>query len=315
MKRLLISENEKKEILIKHGLIKEGAEAPICSSSGCSGKYTGPQFVRKSDGGCDDIAHQYSNVITKAVAAKLKELYDSGTYSKVNLAGITMTTSSVVYGCNFNQTTYTVNIPFVQVQNKCDARTGFAHVGGWGWETDQLNTRLVQLYDDSKVDPNDPNNKIRTNPVVGTINDMEYEKKTTPEGLVEYWIQWKHSSRQSDCGTQTQQKSPNVKNDVVISSQTLLGLRTDLAAKTENISIDLKSVIPNFNRGNYSISFSPGSTKIKKISLIFDNISSQNLDNRMKEIDRVNNLKRITVGKTEDRDGSPLWYALSYIPS
>ena len=29
------------------------------------------------------------------------------------------------------------------------------------------------------------------------------KKTSTPEGLIEYWIQWKHSSLQSDCGQKT----------------------------------------------------------------------------------------------------------------
>lgn len=194
MKRFIITEEDKRNILGMYGLINEqNSESPICSNTGCKGTYTGPEFENNND-----IAHDYSNVITKAVAAKLKELYKSGDYVKVNFDGIKLSTK----GMGTGNVVYKVEIPFESVNNKCDARTGFAHVGGWGHPGAGVNKRKDELFNDSTKDST--GKYLRTNPVVGTINDMESSKKTsTPEGLIEYWIQWKHSSLQSDCGQKT----------------------------------------------------------------------------------------------------------------
>jgi hypothetical protein len=190
MQRFSITEEDKRNILGMYGLINEqNSEPPICSNTGCKGTYTGPEFETGND-----IAHDYSNVITKAVASKLKELYKSGDYVKVNFDGIKLSTKKMGTG----NVVYEVEIPFESVNNKCDARTGFAHVGGWGHPGAGVNKRKEEIFNDTTKD------SVRTNPVVGTINDMEFSKKTsTPEGLVEYWIQWKHSSLQSDCGQKT----------------------------------------------------------------------------------------------------------------
>ena len=195
MKRFIITEEDKRNILGMYGLINEqNSEPPICSNTGCKGTYTGPEFEINGN----DIAHDYSNVITKAVAAKLKELYKSGDYVKVNFDGIKLSTK----GMGTGNVVYKVEIPFESVNNKCDARTGFAHVGGWGHPGAGVNKRKDELFNDSTKDST--GKSVRTNPVVGTINDMESSKETsTPEGLIEYWIQWKHSSLQSDCGQKT----------------------------------------------------------------------------------------------------------------
>ena len=194
MQRFIITEEDKRNILGMYGLINEqNSEPPICSNTGCKGTYTGPEFETGND-----IAHDYSNVITKSVAAKLKELYKSGDYVKVNFDGIKLSTK----GMGTGNVVYEVEIPFESVNNKCDARTGFAHVGGWGHPGAGVNKRKDELFNDTTKDST--GKSVRTNPVVGTINDMEFSKKTsTPEGLVEYWIQWKHSSLQSDCGQKT----------------------------------------------------------------------------------------------------------------
>ena len=194
MKRFIITEEDKRNILGMYSLINEqNSESPICSNTGCKGTYTGPEFETGND-----IAHDYSNVITKAVAAKLKELYKSGDYVKVNFDGIKLSTK----GMGTGNVVYKVEIPFESVNNKCEARTGFAHVGGWGHPGAGVNKRKDELFNDSTKDST--GKYLRTNPVVGTINDMESSKKTsTPEGLIEYWIQWKHSSLQSDCSQKT----------------------------------------------------------------------------------------------------------------
>jgi hypothetical protein len=186
-KKLIISESEINTIRGMYGLLMEQvSETPVCTESGCSGKYTGPEWSKN----CSDIAHQYSNVITKAVAAKLKELYNSGNYVKVDLDNIKLSATSVNNKCNQNQTTYSVIIPFIKVSNKCDARTGFAHVGGWG-HAPELQKRKMEIW--GYIPPG----KSR-NTVVDNLLDVSQLTKT-PTGLEEYWIQWKHWDYQSEC--------------------------------------------------------------------------------------------------------------------
>ena len=78
--------------------------------------------------------------------------------------------------------TYTLSIPFIAVNSKCEAYTSFDHVGGWNHKPD-LEKRKRELKSVSAY-------KQALN-----ISDL----KTTQEGLQEYWIQWKNKRIQSDC--------------------------------------------------------------------------------------------------------------------
>lgn len=146
-----------------------------CDDSGCKGTYKGPEFINGSD-----IAHQFSNKISHDIGDKLKELYDKEKYSKVDFPNIIMSTK----GMGTGTVVYELIIPFVSVGEKCDAFTSFDHVGGWNHKP-ALTARLKQLssalLDGEKLD----------------VSDL----KTTPEGLQEYWIQWKNKSKQFDCKT------------------------------------------------------------------------------------------------------------------
>lgn len=144
-----------------------------CSENGCFGQYKGAEFVNGSD-----IAHQFSNKMSAAVGDKLKKLYKSGKYSKVDFDNILMTTK----GMGSGKVVYQLNIPFTRVEEKCDAFTSFDHVGGWN-HTPAIAARKKQL---SAV----------------LMENQELcisELKTTPEGLQEYWIQWKNNVTQAMC--------------------------------------------------------------------------------------------------------------------
>lgn len=147
------------------------------NENGFSGTYSGPEF--DNTGG--DVAHQFSNTASNAVGKKLKELYKSGVYKKVDMDNIVMSTE----GMGSGDVVYKLTIPFVSVTNKCDAYTSFDHRGGWG-----------HGGDDKK---NDVISELGNEPVDGTNLDISREYKT-PEGLVEYWVQWKNKNYQSDCG-------------------------------------------------------------------------------------------------------------------
>ena len=144
-----------------------------CNENGCFGQYKGAEFINGSD-----IAHQFSNKMSTAVGDKLKELYTSGKYSKVDLEHVEMST----IGMGTGNVIYSLAIPFIKVEKKCDAYTSFDHVGGWN-HTPALNSRKKQL---SKALM--PNHRLDISML-----------KTTPEGLQEYWIQWKNRITQASC--------------------------------------------------------------------------------------------------------------------
>ena len=145
----------------------------ICTDNSCSGSYTGPEFINRSD-----VAHQFSNTMSGIVGDHLKALYRNGTYSKVDFPNIKMTTK----GMGSGQVTYFLSIPFIKVNSKCEAYTSFDHVGGWNHapELAKRKSHLQKLLlQDHNLD----------------ISDL----KKTPEGLQEHWIQWKHKEVQKEC--------------------------------------------------------------------------------------------------------------------
>lgn len=147
-----------------------------CSDEQCFGTYRGPEFVNGSD-----IAHQHSNIISKVVGDKLKSLFDDGKYSKVDFVNIKMSTE----GMGTGNVEYELTIPFLRVDNKCDAYTSFDHVGGWNHKP-ALERRKRELQ------------KALIKGDSLFISNL----KVTKEGLEEYWIQWKNKLKQSECVSQ-----------------------------------------------------------------------------------------------------------------
>lgn len=148
-----------------------------CSENGCEGTYFGPEFINGSD-----VAHQFSNKMAGEVGNKLKELYAQKKYTKIDFPNIIMSTD----GMGSGKVEYSLSIPFTTVQEKCEAYTSFDHVGGWN-HAPALSSRKKQLH-----------NAL----LKGEQLDIS-ELKTTPEGLQEYWIQWKNKLTQSDCEKDT----------------------------------------------------------------------------------------------------------------
>ena len=140
-----------------------------CTDSGCTGTYNGPEFVNHSD-----VAHQFSNHMSRAVGNKLKELYDEKKYSKVNLSKITMSTTDMNH---LGNVVYTLTIPFVNTADSCAAFTAFDHRGGWGHKLKKQ--RVLEVFKSK--------------------NKIEFVELNTPEGLQEFWIQWRHESKQALC--------------------------------------------------------------------------------------------------------------------
>jgi hypothetical protein len=219
------------------------SDSPICDNNGCRGTYKGPEYSSQNG----DIAHQYSNKISNAVGVKLKELYRSGTYVRVKFSGIKLST----VGMGSGNVVYTVNIPFESVSNKCDAMTGFGHVGGWG-HTPELEKRKGEILG---YIPSGKNENVVLD------NELYVSNLTvTKEGLQEYWIQWKHRDFQGECGKQDLGGEP-----INITSSDLSGFLNDIKTKTMNMSVDLGSV--KIDVDNLTLSINPGKTKILKMVL------------------------------------------------
>lgn len=144
-----------------------------CTENECSGQYEGAEFINGSD-----IAHQFSNKMSAEVGDQLKKLFAEKKYSKVDLNQIEMTTK----GMGSGQVTYYLKIPFIRVDEKCDAYTSFDHVGGWN-HSPALSARKRQLQK-ALI----PGHQLHIS-----------ELKTTPEGLEEHWIQWKNKVTQNMC--------------------------------------------------------------------------------------------------------------------
>ena len=157
-------------------------QTPICTDTKVYGTYKGVEFVNYAYAAAHkltgtDIAHQYSNVISKYVGRKLKAMFIEGNYAKVNLKGIKMTTKGMHDGDHYVE--YYVEIPIIRVP-KYLATTSFDHCGGWGHVPD-IENRLKKLSTSGIV----KNKKLDVSPLY-----------KTREGLQEYWIQWQNTHYQ-----------------------------------------------------------------------------------------------------------------------
>jgi hypothetical protein len=270
MKKFILTEEEKLRIRGLYGLINEQATTPICNDTGCSGTYSGPEFIK----GRGDVAHQYSNTITNAVASKLKELYRSGKFVKVDFSKIKMTTE----GMGSGNVEYFVNIPFVSVNNKCEARTGFGHVGGWN-HPPELDNRKKEIL---SYIPNGENENV----VVDNKLDISQLTRTA-EGLQEYWIQWRHRHYQNDCKNNTSQNTNQQTNtQLVIKGSGLTDLREKIRLRTQNISIN-PNQFGSLDLSTYTLTLNPGPQKVQKVTLVWSNISEEDLKQRW-----VNNFEK-----------------------
>lgn len=107
----------------------------------------------------NDMYYEFAEQICFSVDLKLKELYDVGIYSKVDLEQIWM--SSEGYGTTTVK--YQIVIPLIQV-SKDDAMLSFTHSQSSSLKRKEKELRKEIIY---------------------------MSLKETPEGLSEYWIQWK----------------------------------------------------------------------------------------------------------------------------
>ncbi len=155
-------------------VVQPKESTPItCTTKECSGKYIGPEFVNGSD-----VAHQFSNTMSKVVGDKLKEFYRNQEYKKIDINNIIMTTE----GMGSGSVNYYLSVPFIEVKKPCEAYTSFDHVGGWNHRP-ELQKRINQLT-----------------PLLLKDQSLDISKlHQTDEGLQEYWIQWKNNKTQKGC--------------------------------------------------------------------------------------------------------------------
>lgn len=155
-------------------------DTPHVSDTACFGTYRGiefihPAFIAKYNLNGTDIAHQYSNKICEYVGKHLKREFLRQNYLRVQLSKIKMKTVGMNDDDNYVE--YSVYIPF-QKCSRAQAMTSFDHCGGWGHVPEILKRKMDLL--------NSPNKIVwRRKLYVSRL----YK---TPEGLQEYWIQWKH---------------------------------------------------------------------------------------------------------------------------
>ncbi|MFK8036958.1 MAG: hypothetical protein AB8B74_01610 [Crocinitomicaceae bacterium] len=149
--------------------VQKRANTINCTIKGCSGVYSGPEFVND-----EDVAHQFSNQMANQVGKALKAWYQKSEFIKVDLENIKMTTKDMD---NKGEVIYTLNIPFVRVLDSCLATTAFDHRGGWGHKISEKSVKRSFM------------NK----------KQLDYKEHTTPEGLQEFWIQWQHQDWQKGC--------------------------------------------------------------------------------------------------------------------
>jgi len=207
------------------GLLSEQSSNPTITDNGFEGTYVGPEFNSQGD-----IAHQFSNTASNLIGKKLKELYNRGKYSKVDFDNIEMTTK----GMGSGNVEYFLRIPFVRVNDKCDAYTSFDHRGGWGHGENVKRQDVIDELGSAST---------KSSLVKGTKLDISDMKKTD-EGLVEFWVQWKNSDYQSECGSSDNVKKINIsQNDPALLRNKLkgIGVKYDINVKIGNgINISYK---------------------------------------------------------------------------
>ncbi len=178
--KVILTEEQFKRVILK----EQSSPTINISSNGVSGTYIGPSENP------NDNTHRFINTISTIVGDELKKLYNKGLWTKVNLNGIKLETIidkrlGDRINNNTGQVEFKVDIPFIRVNNACAAYTSFDHRGGWGHG------------EGSKLD--DLKEELGKAPTPGTSLDISDIKKT-PEGLVEYFAQWKNPNYQSHCG-------------------------------------------------------------------------------------------------------------------
>jgi hypothetical protein len=98
----------------------------------------------------------------------------------------------------------------------------------------------------------------------------------------------------------------NATTPTTIKANSMNELRTKLQTETKNISIDPNTI--TFNSSDFSVSFNPGNTMIKSMSIIYDN--EEQLDNRITNTLLPKNPTMVVAKK--DTSNTALQWAIVY---
>lgn len=161
--------------LIESYTVKDNINTTTISDKGFSGKYVGLEFDKNGD-----VAHQFSNKVTKIIGKYLKESYSRGVFLKIDFKNTKIKTT----GLNLKgYVEFVIEMPFIKV-SKRNAFTGLVHCGTWvNQKSSILDVRVkTQLRNLKSIS-------------VGNT-DQGYFK--TPEGYKEYWIQFKNKKYQKN---------------------------------------------------------------------------------------------------------------------
>jgi hypothetical protein len=183
---------------------------------------------------------------------------------------------------------YSVSIPFIKVSNPCDAYTSFDHVGGWG-HTPELDRRKSEL---SKLLL--PNDEFDVSDII-----------ETPEGLQEYWIQWRNKDLQSNCSTS--KKTPTQK-PIIIRGTDYDTLKINIKQQTKDLSIDWNSA--KLDLSSKTLEVNLGGLELINLSLIWDNISEDNLITRFNDLKKKNESDGFTVLRKNPIRHDKYWFLL-----
>ena len=108
--------------LIESYTVKDNINTTTISDKGFSGKYVGLEFDKNGD-----VAHQFSNKVTKIIGKYLKESYSRGVFLKIDFKNTKIKTT----GLNLKgYVEFVIEMPFIQV-SKRNAFTGLVHCGTW----------------------------------------------------------------------------------------------------------------------------------------------------------------------------------------
>jgi len=211
-----------------------------------------------------DVGHRYINYATNLIGKKLKELYNQGKYSKVDLNNIVLRTKNMD---NRDNVEFYIKIPIISASTKCDAYTSFDRRGGWGHgEGDKLN---------------DLKRELASAPVSGTPLDISRMYKTT-EGLVEYFAQWKNKDYQSECGTnQDSIPTSNEKSIEITHNNDAKKLRTDLKNLEDIYNPEIyttpeKVTVKYDTTGSQPVSLSYIYSNADELQKVLDNVKLSN---------------------------------------
>ena len=242
------------------------------------GLYEGPD-----SGGCiqrdgfnkDDTPHQLAGITVFYEAAPyLKELYKNGTYVKPDMPKITME--------RIKNKMFKISIPLIPTTED-KAITNMNERGGMGGGGDLTEINIIE---------NEPNYilKDKVKKTAGDItetficfrNIVDFPIKTVTSKTTTGQQPKPSQPKPSQPNTQLQTNTtlqPNIPE--TITGDTLDGFRNNLRTKTGGKSIDESSV--NFTHINnaFKVSYSTGEIKIAGMTLLIDNISESNLDNRI----------------------------------